>query len=221
MQTDSDSSSSTTPPTIPPTAPAVAVTLVRSMLGVVVVSLVLGAGTSWAQGFLPEAWAPFSNSPSGWAALTALVVMTFRPTLRRGAVLGAVSFVCLVLGYTLASEIRGLAYDPTLWGLIGLVTGPFVGAAAAGTASARSMPVALGSGVLAGVLVADGIYGLTVVADTTSPVYWTTVLVLGCLLVLATPLRLRAVAPTAVMVVAFLAALATLSGGAAWLNNGG
>lgn len=196
-----------------------AVTLVVSVLGVAVVSLVLGAVTSWAQGLLPDAWAPLANSPSGWAAMTALVVITFRPTLRRGAVLGAVSFVCLVLGYTVASELRGLAYDPTLWGAVGLVTGPFIGAAAAGAASTRSLPVALGSGVLAGVLVADGIYGLTVVADTTSPVYWTTVLVLGLLLVIATPLRLRAVAPTAVMVVAFLGATGALSWGSSWMNG--
>jgi hypothetical protein len=68
------------------------------------------------------------------------------------------------------------------------------------------MPVAVGAGVLACVLVHDGIYGLTVVADTTSPVYWTTVPVLGLLVVLAYPLRLRAVAPTAVALVAFVAA---------------
>ena len=207
--------------TTPTTPTTVAVTSLGSVLGVAVVSLVLGAVTSWAQGSLPDAWAPLANSPSGWAAMTALVVMAFRPTLRWGAVFGAVSFLCLVLGYTLASELRGLAYDPTLWGAIGLVTGPFIGAAAAGAASTRSLPVALGSGVLAGVLVADGIYGLTVVADTTSPVYWTTALVLGLLLVLATPLRLRAVAPIAVMVVAFIAATAALSWGSAWLNNRG
>jgi hypothetical protein len=199
----------------------VAITSVGPVLRVVVVSVVLGAVTSWAQGFLPDAWAPLANSPSGWAAMTALVVMASRPTLRWGAVLGAVSFVCLVLGYTLGSELRGLAYDPTLWGAIGVVTGPVIGAAAAGTASTRSVPVALGSGVLAGVLVADGIYGLTVVADTTSPVYWTTVLVVGLVVVLATPLRLRSLPPTAIMVVTFLATTAALTGGSAWLNDRG
>lgn len=199
----------------------VAITSVGPVLRVFVVSVVLGAVTSWAQGFLPDAWAPLANSPSGWAAMTALVVMASRPTLRWGAVLGAVSFVCLVLGYTLGSELRGLAYDPTLWGAIGVVTGPVIGAAAAGTASTRSVPVALGSGVLAGVLVADGIYGLTVVADTTSPVYWTTVLVVGLVVVLATPLRLRSLPPTAIMVVTFLATTAALTGGSAWLNDRG
>ncbi len=194
-------------------------TSVGPVLRVAVVSVVLGAVTSWAQGFLPDAWAPLANSPSGWAALTALVVMASRPTLRWGAVLGVVGFVCLVLGYTLGSELRGLTYNPMLWGAIGLVTGPVIGAAAAGTASTRSVPVALGSGVLAGVLVADGIYGLTVVADTTSPVYWTTVLVAGLVAVLATPLRLRSVPPTAIMVVTFLATTAALTAGSTWLND--
>jgi hypothetical protein len=219
VHVNGDSSTSTTTPT-PTTA---AVISVGAVLRIAVISVVLGAVTSWAQGFLPDAWAPLANSPSGWAAMTALVVMAFRPRLRWGAVFGMISFVCLVLGYTLASELRGLAYDPTLWGAIGLVTGPFIGAAAAGAASTRSIPAALGSGVLAGVLVADGIYGLTVVEDSTSPVYWTTVLLLGLLFVIVTPLRLRAVAPTAVMVVAFLAVTATLSWGSAWINglNGG
>jgi hypothetical protein len=194
---------------------------VLAVLGVALVSLALGAVTAWAQGHLSDAWHPLANSPSGWAAVTALVVMARRPSLRWGAVLGTVGFVCLVLGYTLASELRGLTYDPTLWGVIGLLSGPFVGAAAAGAAGTRTPPVALGSGVLAGVLVADGIYGLTVVADHTSPVYWTTVLVLGILLVVVTPLlRLRAAAPTAIMLVTFLSTTAAISAGYAWLNSG-
>lgn len=214
MHTRTDSLSPTT------TTTAVALSVGRSLLSVALLSLALGAVTSWAQGFLPDAWRSLANSPSGWASVTALVVMVHRPTLRRGAVLGSVGFVCLVLGYTLASELRGLAYDPTLWGVIGLITGPFIGAAAAGAATTRSTPVALGSGVLAGVLVADGIYGLTVVAETTSPVYWATVLVLGLLVVLATPLlRLRALVPSAVLAVTFLATTATLSWGYAWLNG--
>ena len=82
---------------------------------VVGASLLLGALTSWAQGVLPDALASFANSPSGWTLLTALLVAAARPSLVGGAVLGVVSFVSLVLGYTIGSELRGLTYDPLFW----------------------------------------------------------------------------------------------------------
>ncbi|XGX80580.1 hypothetical protein LQK93_03420 [Terrabacter sp. BE26] len=88
---------------------------VLSALAVVGASLLLGGLTSWAQGVLPDALASFANSPSGWTVLTALVVAAARPTLAWGAALGAASFVSLVLGYTIASELRGLTYNPVLW----------------------------------------------------------------------------------------------------------
>src|SRR3954447_13230369 len=211
------------PDVVAPAAPgpdAVDPHLLRSTVTVVVVSLVLGALTSWAQGVLPDAWAPLANSPSGWTAATALVVALTRPGLRRGAVFGVVSFVCLVLGYTLASRLGGLSYDPVLWGSVGVLAGPFVGAAAAATVSRRPPLVALGSGVLAGVLVADGIYGLTVVSDTTSPIYWTTALVAGLsLIVVAAGLRLRTVTSIALQVATLVVTTAVITVGYAGLNS--
>ena len=160
-------------------------------LAVVVASLALGALTSWAQGVLPYALASSANSASGWTVLTVLLVVAARPSPARGAVLGAASFVALVLGYTAASELRGLAYDPLLWCVVGVVAGPFVGAAAAALVGARAVPAALGAGVLAAVLVADGVRGLTVVRASTSPVYWSLCLVAGAALVVAAVARLR------------------------------
>lgn len=175
-------------------------------------SLALGALTSWAQGVLPDAWASLANSTSGWTAATAVVVAATRPGIVRGALFGVVAFVCLVLGYTVASELRGLYYNPIMWSTIGVLAGPFVGAAAAGVVSRRPHLVSIGAGLLAGVLVADGIYGLTVVADTTSPVYWTTALIAGLLFtVVVGATRLRS-APMIVLQVA------TLAGSAAFLT---
>lgn len=152
------------------------------VVAVLVVSVLLGALTSYAQGFLPDALSSFANSPSGWAILTVSAVWLARPGLVLGAILGAASFVLLVVGYTVASELRGLSYDPLFWSLVGIVTGPIIGACAAAVRGPRLPAAAVGSGVLAAVLMVDAIYGLTVVADTTSPVYWALVGVLGVIL---------------------------------------
>lgn len=190
-----------------------------SALAVVGASLLLGGLTSWAQGVLPSALASFANSPSGWTALTALLVAATRPSPVTGAVLGVVSFVALVLGYTVASELRGLAYDPVLWSVVGLIAGPFVGVAAAAVVGPRAVQAALGAGALAGVLVADGIYGLTVVSSSTSPVYWTLCLVAGAALVAGTVTRFRTPAAAVGVVASAAAATAVLSLGYGVLNG--
>lgn len=197
-------------------------TVARTALSVVAVvagSLLLGGLTAWAQGVLPDAMASFANSPSGWTVLTALLVATARPTVAWGAALGVVSFVSLVLGYAVASGLRGLAYDPLLWSVVGIIAGPFVGAAAAAVVGRDAVRTVLGAGVLAGVLIADGIYGLTIVSASTSPVYWTLCLVLGALLVVGTAVRLRTSAAAGGVIAAAVAATGVLSLGYAALNG--
>ncbi|WP_435741417.1 DUF6518 family protein [Nocardioides sp. SYSU DS0663] len=190
-----------------------------SALAVVGASLLLGGLTSWLQGLLPDALASFANSPSGWTALTALLVAAARPSLPWGAALGVASFVALVLGYTVASELRGLSYDPVFWSVVGIIAGPFVGAAAAAVVGLRAVHAALGAGALAGVLIADGIYGLTVVDSTTSPVYWTLCLVAGAAVVGLTAVRLRTPAAAAGVVASAAAATGVLSLGYGVLNS--
>lgn len=192
----------------------------RPAFVVVTASLVLGGLTSWAQGVLPDALASLANSVSGWTLLTALLVAAVRPSLAAGALLGVVSFVCLVLGYTIASQLRGLAYDPVLWSAVGVVAGPFVGAAAAAVVGHHALRAALGAGALAGVLIADATYGLTVVAASTSAVYWTLCLALGVALVVVTAIRVRT--PYAVAALCGTAAVATgvITAGYAVLNAG-
>jgi Family of unknown function (DUF6518) len=203
-----------------PAALTVAPALVSSMLLLVVASFALGGLTSWAQGVLPDAWAPLANSPSGWTVTTALVVAPTRPGLVRGAVFGGVGFVCLVLGYTFAAELRGLSYSPVFWSLVGVLAGPFVGAAAAALLSRRHYLIAIGSGILAGVLAADGIYGLTKVADTTSPVYWTTALVTSLLILVVTSgVRLRSLWPISLQICTWIATTGAITLGYAALNS--
>lgn len=158
------------------------------MLVVLAVSFLLGGATSFAQGLLPGVLQPFANSASGWTILTAVLVWAIRRSLAASAVLGAGSFVALVLGYTAVSELRGFAFSPLFWSFVGGAVGPWVGAAAAALHE-RGWRTAVGAGLLAGVLLGDSYYGLTTVAATTGWVYWVLVGGLGVVLLLVVAVR--------------------------------
>ncbi|WP_258724657.1 DUF6518 family protein [Cellulomonas sp. NS3] len=161
-------------------------------------SAALGALTVVAQGALPDAAAPFANSASGWTVLTALLVLWSRARTRAAAVLGAASFVLLVLGYSAGAHLRGLFYDPTFFGTVGLVVGPVVGVAAAWLRE-HGLRAALGTAALAGIGAGEAVYGLTVVVGTTGAAYWV-VLGVGALALLAGMLarRVRGAVPVLV-----------------------
>ncbi len=148
---------------------------------VLVASLLLGGATSWAQGLLPGPLAPLANSATGWTLIAALLVWWAGRGTVVSAVLGLVSFVALVTGYTVASGLRGLHYDPVRFTAIGIAVGPFVGVAASWLRR-TGWPAALGAGLLAGIAVGESIYGLTAIADTTGRLYWILAGVLGVVL---------------------------------------
>jgi hypothetical protein len=179
-------------------APAPARETVRSALRATAVvlafSLLVGGITSPAQGFLPESVNSLANSAGGWSMLAFLGVWLSRARPLLGTVLGAVSFVAMVEAYGIVSLWRGyFLADPfsSMWVPIGLVAGPVIGVAAAlvrhgspGWAVAGVLP-------LSAVLVAEGIWALRTVSDTTSPVYWTLEIVLGVAFLAAAVLRRR------------------------------
>jgi Family of unknown function (DUF6518) len=187
---------------------------------IVVGSLVVGGLTSVAQGFLPDSLRSVANSPSGWTLLTVVMILVARLRLLPAACLGAVSFVCLVLGYTFVSELRGLSYSPALWGAVGLVVGPVVGWSTSAAFDARPFLSVLGSSVIAGIAITDAVYGLTVIADTTSPVYWWIAGVAGVMFLGLVALRRRLPRRyVAVQVGLTLAWIAVGSAGYAVLNG--
>ena len=175
---------------------------------VVATALVLGGLTSFGQAVLPDELSSVANSVSGWTLPTVVLVLLTARSYGEAAVSGALAFVALTLGYAVVSTLRGFPFDPLTWGVIGLVAGPVVGAA---TFALRGRPTqaAVGGGFLAALLIGEGIYGLTVVADTTSPVYWWIVIALGAALLVALAVRLRDIRPTVVLIsVAALFAIA-------------
>ncbi|MRX44682.1 DUF6518 family protein [Agromyces kandeliae] len=162
----------------------------RRILLVAVAAVVLGGLTSWGQLLLPAETASAANSAGGWTIPTALLVLLLARTYPEASLAGAASFVSLTLGYAVASGWRGIAFDPTTWAIIGVFAGPVVGCAAHALRR-RGMQLALGTSVLAGILVGEGVYGLTVVADTTSPVWWWIEVAVGSAVLVAGVLRVR------------------------------
>jgi len=161
-------------------------------------AFLLGGLTSYGQLLLPPEFASLANSASGWAIPTAVLVYVSARGYAEAALGGAAAFVALTLGYAFTSAIRGIEFDPVTWAVIGAVTGPVVGAAA--FAVRREVwPAVVGAGLLAGVLVGEGVYGLTVIADTTRPAYWWVVASLGASLLAVVAVRLRSVVPALAM----------------------
>jgi len=135
-------------------------------------SFLSGAATFFAQGLLPDAVRSFPNSASGWTLVTVLLLTWVRVRPAVAALLGATSFVLLTLGYSAAAHLRDLFYDPTLFVVVGVVVGPFVGIATSSLRAVPSWQVGMGTALLAGIGVGEAVYGLTANAETTSPVYW-------------------------------------------------
>jgi hypothetical protein len=179
----------------PPTSPSLGLTVAAVM----VVSLVLGGLTSFAQTFLPDAVRPFANSASGWTLLVALVVARSRPSLALGAVLGALSFVALLLGYSAVSTLRGFPTSEELFLVAAVVVGPFVGAAA-GALRMSGARAAIAVALLAGIAIGEAAYGLLVVSATTGWFTWSLIGLIGIALLVGTSvqrlhsLRLRCLA---------------------------
>ena len=163
-------------------------------LVVVAASLVLGGLTSWGQAVLPDALVSFANSAGGWTILTFGLIWLSRVRLPIAAVLGAVSFVLLVEGYRIVSGWRGYYYAEPFqdtFTLVGLLAGPVVGLSAALMRSGPAAWKPIAAAPIAAVLIGEGIYGLAIVAASTSPVYWIVQIVLGVALLTAAILAAR------------------------------
>ena len=183
-------------------------------------SLLLGAATFFAQGSLPDALTSFANSASGWTLVTVLLLTWIRVRAAVAALLGAATFVLLTVGYATAARLQDLFYDPTLFALVGVLVGPFVGIATSWLRAVHPWQAALGTALLAGIGVGEAVFGLTAVADTTSPVYWVLIGAAALALLIAmlirrirgVPWRVLAVIGTCMTAGAFVVAYELLGG---------
>ena len=109
----------------------------------------------------------------------------------------------MLAGYSLASTVRGFpvgASTTLFWVAAAVIVGPVLGVGAAWSRGTDPRKAAAGVAVLASMLVGEAVYGLTVIGDSTSPVYWTVQLVAGLGLVVVLGARVRNVAASGLCV---------------------
>lgn len=166
-----------------------------SVAVVVAIALLAGALTSVGQQYLPDAVRSIANSSGSWTLITFAAVYLSRTHGLAAAVLGAIAFVLMNEAYGIVSTWRGYPYIggiTNIWNVIGVIIGPIVGIAASWLRTEAPRQRAFAAAAPSAVLIGEGIYGLTVVSETTSPVYWWLEIVAGVLVVaLIAVFRLR------------------------------
>jgi hypothetical protein len=177
---------------------------IRASLIVLVTAAVWGGLTSFGQQYLPEDLRSLANAAGPWFAVVMASIMVARPRLGLAMILGALGLIVMNEAYGAVSRWRGSFYGSglgSIWNLIALVVGPMAGIAATWLRSTRPVLVALGASAPAAVLIGEGLYGLTVVSDTTSPVFWSLEIAAGiALVVLAAITRVRTILALGVLV---------------------
>jgi hypothetical protein len=80
----------------------------------------------------------------------------------------------LLVGYVVAQQVRSYSVGAMIvfWGVVALLVGPLLGVAARWVGQRQGVRTALGAGAISGVLIGEGVYGLTRIAETTYPPYW-------------------------------------------------
>jgi Family of unknown function (DUF6518) len=140
-----------------------------------VVGVSLGVLTAYAQEWLPPELGSIANSAGSWALVAFLLAMLLATGARGGAVIGSLALVALLVGYVLGANARGVSAGSSLivfWGAAALLAGPLVGICGFWAKSGQTLRPAIGVGLMSGILIGEGIYGLTFIADTTYAPYW-------------------------------------------------
>ena len=174
--------------------------------------LLVGILTSIGQGALPDLLSPVANSAGAWCLAAFALALTDREP-RRAALLGALALAAMLAGYAVATALDGNVLSTranVFWGAAAVVVGPVLGVGAAWLRGSSPVLAGLGISPIAGILIGEGIYGLTVIADTTPAAYWAAQMVVGSLLLIAVAAHLRVLraivlmcAATAVVAAAF------------------
>ena len=181
---------------------------IRRLLVVATLGLVGGLVTALAQQWLPHSLASLANSAGPWGLLAFALALLPRTAIA-AAVAGGLALLTLVSGYYGFNELRGHPASSRavlFWGLAATTAGPVLGLASHWVRARGPRPwPAVGAGVVSGMLVGEGIYGLLYISDTTSPPYWWCEILGGLgVLLMAVVLRLRS--PRETLVAALVAA---------------
>jgi hypothetical protein len=148
---------------------------VNAVLVGLIAGLVAGALTSPLQGWLSDSASSLANSAGTWS-LVAFLAARRSHEMMVGALVAATTLAMCEIGYVLATEVRGGSNATStvmFWIAAAVLAGPPIGVAATWTLQSHPPRRGAGFGVITGVLVGEGIYGLTKIRDTTDWRYWT------------------------------------------------
>ncbi|MEP7113799.1 MAG: DUF6518 family protein [Ilumatobacteraceae bacterium] len=157
--------------------------------------LLAGALTSPLQGWLADSASSLANSAGTWS-LVAFLVSRRSPKAVIGALVAALTLATCELGYVLATEVRGgssATSTVAFWIAAAILAGPPLGVAALWSRASHPLRRGAGFGVISGVLVGEGIYGLTKISDTTDWRYWSAEIAVAAGIVGRVALRNRSV----------------------------
>jgi hypothetical protein len=155
--------------------------LVRRLALVAVVGAAIGTLTSFGQTYVPFELSPLANSAGSWS-LAAFLLSLIEVVPRRAAALGALALATMLAGYALATQLRGFPVGPSLllfWGVASIVVGPALGAGAAWVRGTDRLRATAGGALVAGILIGEAFYGLTVIDDTSPARYWISQMAVG------------------------------------------
>lgn len=168
------------------------------------VGTVVGVSTVYGQAWLPDVLAPLANSSGSWSVV-AFAVALLAPNMRTAVAVGVLTLAASLAGYVIGAGLRGYSSSQSLivfWTLAALLVGPVLGLAASTMVRRSPQVAALAAGVVAGILIGEGAYGLRVVAETTPAGYWWAQMAVAVLWLLVTAVRVRRPAAAATAVVA-------------------
>ena len=114
--------------------------------------LLVGALTAVGQGVLPSELGSLANSAGSWSLAAFLLALVDRVPWR-GAILGALALAAMVVGYAVATQVRGFPVSTRLvvfWGLAAVTVGPALGVGRLDRGPDR-MRRALAAGLLGGI----------------------------------------------------------------------
>jgi len=143
---------------------------VRPLVAAVGAGLVLGVVTQLLQGILPGALNWVANALSGWLVVAFLAGSRYA-TPRLAAILGVVLLVAALAGYYGTVQVRfgygGSSSSLVFWGIGALAGGLVFGAAGWWWRHGEERARALATGLLAALLVCEGVYFLAILPDST------------------------------------------------------
>jgi hypothetical protein len=135
--------------------------------------VLIGGLTAYGQGWLSDATTSLANSAGPWS-LAAFLVARYNRRVVTAAIAAMLTLASCELGYAIATELRGGSNSTTtvtFWLIAAALAGPPIGIAGAWS-TGRGLRRGIGFAVIGGVLLGEGLYGWTTVAETTDWRYW-------------------------------------------------